>query len=59
MVLKIINPLLLFSFLFQILTIMFRGTFRFHSINGFVFIALVILHMFFNRRWIINNFLKK
>lgn len=58
-ILKIINPLLVISLLFQVLTVLLHGLFELHSINGFIFIVLAALHLFFNRNWIIKNYLKK
>lgn len=64
--LKIVNPLLGLSFL-TVLTVL--GFLKFgkatkdlvetHEIAGIVFIALLIIHIFLNRRWIINQLKKK
>ncbi len=33
--------------------------FEIHEYNGFLFVALILAHLFFNRGWIRSNILKK
>jgi len=64
--LKIVNPLLGLSFLTVLTVLGFlkfgkvtRALVETHEIAGIVFIALLIIHIFLNRRWIINQFKKR
>jgi len=64
--LKIINPILIISFLIQFLTIVSfvtefgRGSdigkliFEVHKINGFVMVIVAITHLAFNWKWVVT-----
>ncbi|MBI9101804.1 MAG: DUF4405 domain-containing protein [Spirochaetales bacterium] len=65
-VLKIINVLLALDFLLIATTAIFHnliaptGFYRpFHALPGFIFLGLVIIHLFLNRKWIKANYFKK
>ena len=70
---KITNILLLLSFFAQagtaVLMMFFQGllmkldifpaVFKIHKYNGFVFVTLVLVHLYFNWGWIRANILKR
>lgn len=56
-VLKIINPLLLLLLLFQLTTAVLRGSIydffhSWHPIGGYALVALGLLHLLLNWRWV-------
>jgi len=56
-VLKIINPLLLLLLLFQLTTAVLRDSIygffgRWHPIAGYALVALGVLHLLLNWRWV-------
>lgn len=64
--LKIVNALLGIDFLIIALTAIFNnliqatGYYYFvHAVPGFIFLALILTHLYLNRRWIKNNYTKK
>ncbi|MCX5665889.1 MAG: hypothetical protein NT036_02430 [Candidatus Omnitrophica bacterium] len=70
---KAANVLLAISFLVQVITVIgmvfFKGIlrqlgisgifFEIHEQNGFIFVALVLVHLFFNWGWVKVNILKR
>jgi cytochrome b subunit of formate dehydrogenase len=63
--LKITNFLLVLSFIIQAfsgLSMRFLRSsllYKIHGIAGPVFIALILIHIGLNYKWLVNNFLKK
>ncbi len=64
--LKIVNAVLGISFLMQAISVVFMilekapgWMYKLHTINGMVFIVLVMIHIILNWAWIRINFLKK
>lgn len=60
--LKIVNPLLSVSFVIQVVSIVLYkfevDTTMIHEVNGYVFIALVVCHIYLNWGWIKANIFK-
>jgi len=64
--LRIVNVLLGIDFLIIAVTALFNNPIQYtgyyyfvHAIPGFIFLALVLIHLYLNRRWIKNNYTKK
>lgn len=61
--LKILNPILFLSALFQLISVInmvvFYGEFLpIHKINGYVLLGLIFLHVILNWSWIVTNIFK-
>lgn len=62
-ILKIVNPFLFLSALFQVITIIdlnffSASLFGYHKINGYILGGLVLLHIILNWGWIANSYFK-
>ncbi len=65
-VLRVVNLILAVDFLIIAVTAIFHELIiptgyygQFHALPGFLFLALVIIHTFLNRKWIKSNYFKK
>lgn len=62
--LKIINPILFLSLILQLATIIGFNLiknpilFKLHGLNGYILIILALIHLFLNRKWVIQQFKK-
>jgi hypothetical protein len=64
--LKVLNPLLVLSFLLQAVTVVFimlrtgpEWTIKVHIYNGLAFLALALVHVMLNWGWIKANMFKR